>query len=160
MPQKLSGGCACSAIRYECDADPVIMMNCHCRDCQKASGSAYAAIVVVPKGAVKIRGEPSCRSERQSDPTRVLPKLRQPNNLDVGTETRCPRIAGGELGRSIDLPTHNGCIHLQLAAVGSHGSEGAKAFARPTGVTANPRRRSRFKITHGAWTPPAVQKIN
>jgi hypothetical protein len=42
MPQKLSGGCACSAIRYECDADPVIMMNCHCRDCQKASGSAYA----------------------------------------------------------------------------------------------------------------------
>ena len=58
MPQKLSGGCACSAIRYECDADPVIMMNCHCRDCQKASGSAYAAIVVVPKGAVKIRGEP------------------------------------------------------------------------------------------------------
>jgi hypothetical protein len=34
------------------------MMNCHCRDCQKASGSAYAAIVVVPKGAVKIRGEP------------------------------------------------------------------------------------------------------
>jgi hypothetical protein len=30
MPQKLSGGCACSAIRYECDADPVIMMNCHC----------------------------------------------------------------------------------------------------------------------------------
>jgi len=58
MPQKLSGGCACGAIRYECDADPVIMMNCHCRDCQKASGSAYAAIVVVPKGAVKIRGEP------------------------------------------------------------------------------------------------------
>jgi hypothetical protein len=58
MPQKLSGGCACSAIRYECDADPVMMMNCHCRDCQKASGSAYAAIVVVPKGAVKIRGEP------------------------------------------------------------------------------------------------------
>ena len=58
MPQKLSGGCACGAIRYECDADPIIMMNCHCRDCQKASGSGYAAIVVVPKAAVKIRGEP------------------------------------------------------------------------------------------------------
>jgi hypothetical protein len=34
------------------------MMNCHCRDCQKASGSAYAAIVVVPKAAIQIRGEP------------------------------------------------------------------------------------------------------
>jgi hypothetical protein len=57
MLQKLSGGCACGAIRYECDADPLIMMNCHCRDCQKASGSAYAAIVVVPKAAIQIRGE-------------------------------------------------------------------------------------------------------
>jgi len=34
------------------------MLNCHCRDCQQASGSAYAAIVVVPKTAVQIRGEP------------------------------------------------------------------------------------------------------
>jgi hypothetical protein len=58
MPQKISGGCACGAIRYEWDADPLIMMNCHCRDCQKASGSAYAAIVVVPKAAIQIRGEP------------------------------------------------------------------------------------------------------
>jgi hypothetical protein len=57
MTRKLLGGCACGAIRYECDADPVIMMNCHCRDCQKASGSGYAAIVVVPKAAVQFRGE-------------------------------------------------------------------------------------------------------
>lgn len=57
MPQKLLGGCACGAIRYESDSDPIIMMNCHCRDCQKASGSGYAAIIVVPKAAVQIRGE-------------------------------------------------------------------------------------------------------
>ena len=56
--QKLSGGCACGAIHYECTADPVIMFNCHCLDCQRASGSAYAAIIVVPKAAVHIRGEP------------------------------------------------------------------------------------------------------
>jgi hypothetical protein len=58
MAQKLSGGCACGAIHYECSADPVVMLNCHCRDCQQASGTAYAAIVVVPKSAVQIRGEP------------------------------------------------------------------------------------------------------
>ena len=57
MTQKLSGGCACGAIHYDCNADPVIMFNCHCRDCQRASGSAYAAIVVVPKAAVQIHGE-------------------------------------------------------------------------------------------------------
>jgi hypothetical protein len=57
MTLKLSGGCACGAIHYDCNADPVIMFNCHCRDCQRASGSAYAAIVVVPKAAVQMRGE-------------------------------------------------------------------------------------------------------
>jgi hypothetical protein len=58
MARKLSGGCACGAIHYECNADPVIMLNCHCRDCQRASGSAYAAVVVVPKAAVQMRGKP------------------------------------------------------------------------------------------------------
>ena len=58
MAQKISGGCACGAIHYECNADPVVMLNCHCRDCQRASGSAYAAVVVVPKNAVQMRGEP------------------------------------------------------------------------------------------------------
>src|SRR5215470_5874497 len=58
MAQKLSGGCACGAIHYECSADPVLMLNCHCRDCQQASGSAYAAIVVVPRSAVQINAEP------------------------------------------------------------------------------------------------------
>ena len=57
MPN-LSGGCACGAIHYEVKADPVAMFNCHCRDCQRASGSAYAAIVVVPRTGVDIRGEP------------------------------------------------------------------------------------------------------
>jgi hypothetical protein len=58
MSQKLSGGCACGSIRYECNADPALMFNCHCRDCQQASGSGYAPIIVVPKAAVQIHGEP------------------------------------------------------------------------------------------------------
>ena len=59
MAQTLSGGCACGAIRFECKADPVVALNCHCRDCQKANGIAYAAIVIVPKVAVQQVGEPS-----------------------------------------------------------------------------------------------------
>jgi hypothetical protein len=58
MAQQISGGCACGAIRYEINADPVVMVNCHCRDCQRTAGSGYAAIMVVPKAAVQLRGEP------------------------------------------------------------------------------------------------------
>ena len=48
MSTSYSGGCACGAIRYECSADPVMSVNCHCRDCQQATGSAYSTDMVVP----------------------------------------------------------------------------------------------------------------
>ena len=56
MERNVAGGCACGAVRYEFGADPVTMLNCHCRDCQRAGGSGYAAIVVVPEAAVRMRG--------------------------------------------------------------------------------------------------------
>ena len=58
MMQIWTGGCACGAIRYECNADPVIMLNCHCGDCQRASGGAYAAIVIIQRRSVRMHGEP------------------------------------------------------------------------------------------------------
>jgi len=53
----ISGGCACGAVRYETSAEPKLMLNCHCRDCQTAGGSAYAPIVVVPKEGLQLHGE-------------------------------------------------------------------------------------------------------
>ncbi len=55
---KFSGGCACGAIRYETEADPVVMVNCHCRDCQRAAGGAYAPYMIFPNPQVKLEGEP------------------------------------------------------------------------------------------------------
>ena len=55
--KKITGGCACGAVRYEVDADPVVMLNCHCRDCQRATGSAYAPVFVVPRNSLQMTGE-------------------------------------------------------------------------------------------------------
>jgi len=52
----LSGGCACGSIRYECSERPIVQLICHCRDCQRASGSAYAAVLIVPSDRVTFRG--------------------------------------------------------------------------------------------------------
>ena len=53
------GGCACGAVRYECSAAPVAMVNCHCRDCQHAGGAGFSPTVVVPAGSFRLlRGEP------------------------------------------------------------------------------------------------------
>jgi len=49
-----TGGCACGAIRYECTALPLRMVNCHCRDCQRASGSAYSATLIIAANSVRL----------------------------------------------------------------------------------------------------------
>ena len=57
MKAPFTGGCMCGAIRYECLSEPIGMGNCHCRDCQRATGTAFAAAILVPRDAVTITGE-------------------------------------------------------------------------------------------------------
>ena len=57
MTVPFSGGCTCGAIRYECSAEPAFSWNCHCRDCQRASGSAFCPVLYVPRTALTITGE-------------------------------------------------------------------------------------------------------
>jgi hypothetical protein len=59
MPISLSGGCACGAIRYRCTAEPLFSLNCHCRDCQRETGSAFAPIFAVARAAFTVtQGRP------------------------------------------------------------------------------------------------------
>jgi hypothetical protein len=57
MATKFFGGCLCGAVRYECEADPIFMGNCHCRDCQKATGGAYDPAIGLPAAALTITGK-------------------------------------------------------------------------------------------------------
>src|SRR6201988_2511541 len=51
---EIKGGCLCGAVRYTAEADPTSATVCHCRDCQKFTGSAFAALVRATKEAVTI----------------------------------------------------------------------------------------------------------
>ena len=55
MPE-LKGGCLCGAVRYSTTAEPVTSGVCHCRDCQKFTGSAFGALVYVPKETLMFEG--------------------------------------------------------------------------------------------------------
>ena len=58
LPDSFAGGCLCGAVRYECTRRPVLMFKCHCQDCQRATGSGYAAGLIVPTRAFRLtRGE-------------------------------------------------------------------------------------------------------
>ena len=51
-----SGGCLCGKVRYSANAEPTFVGLCHCRDCQKFTGSAFATVIAVPQSAVTVTG--------------------------------------------------------------------------------------------------------
>jgi hypothetical protein len=53
---KLEGGCLCGKVRYSGEAEPIFAGVCHCTNCQKGSGSAFNAVVAVPKPALSLTG--------------------------------------------------------------------------------------------------------
>lgn len=59
MPTPFEGGCLCRAIRYRCAAEPLIMLNCFCRDCQYASGGSCTSALVVAEDSLSIQGTPA-----------------------------------------------------------------------------------------------------
>jgi hypothetical protein len=48
----LTGGCMCGALRYEVNAPPLMIYNCHCTNCQKISGSAFNTSVTIAESAL------------------------------------------------------------------------------------------------------------
>lgn len=57
MQNVITGGCLCGKVRYEVAEKPVFAGNCHCHDCQKASGGAYSPEMFFAKSVVRISGE-------------------------------------------------------------------------------------------------------
>ena len=49
-----SGGCLCGSIKYEVASDPVRMVNCHCDDCRRNTGAAFATNIFVEADDVTI----------------------------------------------------------------------------------------------------------
>jgi hypothetical protein len=59
MSDKRTGGCLCGMVRYESEGEPIFSLQCHCRDCQRSSGTAYIAAVRMPSAGFRItKGAP------------------------------------------------------------------------------------------------------
>lgn len=52
----IAGGCLCGAVRYEAELAPQFAVLCHCRDCQRISGSGHVPVMGVPKSSFIVRG--------------------------------------------------------------------------------------------------------
>jgi hypothetical protein len=50
----LTGSCLCRAIRYEVSVAITELRACHCKDCQKSSGTAGSVNAMIPSTAFRI----------------------------------------------------------------------------------------------------------
>ena len=84
------GGCACGAIRYRCGAATIRMFQCHCRDCQRATGGPFVAGLLVPiKAFTFVKGAPTYHA---------VPSARGGTNTRSFCGACGSRLTGGQRG--------------------------------------------------------------
>ena len=66
MTSQFTGGCLCGAVRFELAAKPNYVYFCHCRDCQRESGSPFVTDMNIDRAALRITG-PLTRYSRTGD---------------------------------------------------------------------------------------------
>jgi hypothetical protein len=149
MKLPLTGGCQCGAVRYAIAAEPITVYACHCHDCQRQTGAAFALSMVVPRDAIRITAG------------RAREWLRPGTAAASGTPTLC--LFCGECGaRLYNLPERNRQIAVVkpgtlddtswLVAVGHIFTASAQPWVEIPATTVNfPRHPPDFTALAAAW---------
>jgi hypothetical protein len=53
----ITGRCACGALSYRAEGEPVVQGFCHCKSCQRTSGGGHVGFLTFAEDAVTIEGE-------------------------------------------------------------------------------------------------------
>jgi hypothetical protein len=54
MSAEREGGCACGGLRYRMTAEPMFVHCCHCLNCQRQTGSAFAIKLLIEAARVEV----------------------------------------------------------------------------------------------------------
>jgi hypothetical protein len=53
----ITGCCLCGRVRYTATGEPAFSGLCHCRNCQRYTGSAFQTFIAFPAASVSVQGE-------------------------------------------------------------------------------------------------------
>jgi hypothetical protein len=53
----ITAKCQCGQLNVTCEGEPTRISVCHCHDCQRRSGSVFAAQIRFPTGNVRVSGD-------------------------------------------------------------------------------------------------------
>jgi hypothetical protein len=63
MSEPITGGCLCGQVTYTIATQPKLNIVCHCRRCQKQTGSAFSTGALVAKTDIEINGNAKTYTE-------------------------------------------------------------------------------------------------
>jgi hypothetical protein len=72
MSEEISGGCLCGNIRYKISEQPKIQLLCHCKNCQRQTGSAFSASCLVKRENFDLQGTPKTYANRGDSGADIL----------------------------------------------------------------------------------------
>jgi hypothetical protein len=56
VPNSMTGGCMCGAVRYKISEKPMAAALCHCNRCRPQSGSAFSTVIIVKRSTFELEG--------------------------------------------------------------------------------------------------------
>ncbi|HXY99577.1 MAG TPA: GFA family protein [Stellaceae bacterium] len=149
MKLPLTGACQCGAVAYAIAAEPITVYACHCRDCQRQTGAAFALSMLVPRASIGI--------------TRGAPRqwVRPAEHAVSGMPTTC-LLCGTCGNRLYHLPSRNSEIAIVkpgtlddaswLACVGNIWTDHAQPWVDIPATAVNfPRQPPDFAAFAAAW---------
>ena len=100
----IEGGCLCGAVRYAVTGPTHSASTCHCRMCQRASGSAFMGFFTVATADVAITGEIRSFASSAFAIRGFCPRCGSPLTMAYTHETDSIGLTMGSLDDPMDVP--------------------------------------------------------
>ena len=130
----LTGGCLCGRVRYIVRGEALFGVLCHCRDCQRASGSSHIPVMGVRKAEFEVAGDVrSFASTGGSGEAAVRNSCPHCGSLLFGTPQVAPDLVTIYAG-SLDEPEQFRPTHAQFVRdrrSWDHAGEGLVEYLGP-----------------------------
>ncbi|KAF2006064.1 hypothetical protein P154DRAFT_518274 [Amniculicola lignicola CBS 123094] len=102
----VTGACRCGGLRYRMESAPIYNYACHCPDCQKLSGSVFAAFSIIEAEKLSSIGSLAPKMSLNVRPPGITKQIAACPKCEIPvwvTEDDCPAILHIRIG-TLDVP--------------------------------------------------------
>ena len=99
--KSVTGACQCGAVSFEAKGDPLMVIQCHCLNCQKSSGTGHVPFAGYPEPQFTFKGKTKSYSYKA-------------DSGGTATSMFCPECGSSMFGTTTSFP---GMVAVRLGVV-------------------------------------------